>query len=93
MKFHDYFYTGYEATFFIAEGGEREKTPYPNPLFTKKNKKMTSSCALGLSLNFLSLGIVNISFQSDGTGKYATPTRNLNFPFALLAVSYQIYPW
>ena len=39
MKFHDYFYTGYEATFFIAEGGEREKTPYPNPLFTKKKKK------------------------------------------------------
>ena len=90
MKSPDYFYTGYEATFSIAEDGGREKNPYPNPLFTKKK---TSSCALGLSLNLLSLGIVNISFQSVGTGKYATPTRHLNFHFALLAVSYQIYPW
>ena len=64
----------------------------PLTLILSSQKKMTSSCTLGLSLNFLSLGIVNISFQSAGTGKYATPTRNLNFHFALLAVSYELYP-
>ena len=43
-------------------------------------------------LNFLSMGIVNTctSFQSIGTGKYATPTRHLNFHFAPLVVSYKL---
>ena len=43
-------------------------------------------------LNFLSVGIVDICFQSVGTGKYATPTRHLNFHFAPLAVSYKLFP-
>ena len=42
--------------------------------------------------NFLSVGIVNISFQSAGTDKYATPTRHLDFHFAPLAVSYELFP-
>ena len=29
--------------------------------------------------NFISVGIVDISFQSTRTGKYATPTGHLNF--------------
>ena len=29
-------------------------------------------------LNFLSVGILDMSFQSTGTGKYAKPTRHLN---------------
>ena len=40
--------------------------------------------------NFLSVGIPDISFQSAGTGKYATPTRHLNFHFAPLVVSYTL---
>ena len=40
--------------------------------------------------NFLSMGIVNISFQSAGTGKYATPTKDLSFPFKPLVVSYKL---
>ena len=39
--------------------------------------------------NFLTVGIVDISFQSAGTAKYATPL-GLNFHFALLAVSYEL---
>ena len=50
----------------------------PNPLFNW--------------FNFLSMGIVNISFQSIETGKYAIPTRQLNFHFAPLAVSYELFP-
>ena len=69
-----------------------EKGSKPLTLILSSQKKMTSSCALGLSLNLLFLGIVNISFQSVGTGKYATPTRHLNFHFTLLAVSYELYP-
>ena len=38
--------------------------------------------------NFLYLGIVDISVQSAGTGKYATPTNHLNFHFKPLAVAY-----
>jgi len=38
------------------------------------------------------VGIVDIAFQSAGTGKYATPTRHLNFHFAPLAVSYELFP-
>ena len=34
------------------------------------------------------MGVVDISFQSAGTGKYATPTMHINFHFAPLAVSY-----
>ena len=40
-----------------------------------------------------SVGIVDISVQSAGIGKYATPTRHLNFQFTLLAVSYELFPW
>ena len=43
-------------------------------------------------LNILSVGIVDISLQSAGTGKYATPTMHLNFHFAPLAVSYERFP-
>ena len=50
-------------------------------------------CTITLYFNFLSVGIVNISFQSAETGKYATPTRHLNFHFAPLAVSYELFPW
>ena len=39
---------------------------------------------------FLSVGIVNISFQSTGTGKYAKPTEHLNFHFKPLVVSYKL---
>ena len=42
--------------------------------------------------NFLSVGIVDISFQSAETGKHATPTRHLNFHFEPLAVSYELFP-
>ena len=35
---------------------------------------------------------VNTAFQSAETGKYATPTGKLNFHFAPLAVSYEIFP-
>ena len=38
--------------------------------------------------NFLSVGIVNTTFQSAGTGKYTTPTGHLNFHFAPFVVSY-----
>ena len=41
---------------------------------------------------FLSVGIVNIVFQSAGTGKYATLTGHLNFHFAPLVVSYETFP-
>ena len=37
--------------------------------------------------------MVDISFQSTGTGKYAMPTGHLNFNFAPLAVSYKLFPW
>ena len=40
----------------------------------------------------LSMGIVDISFQSAGTGKYDTPTRHLKFHFAPLEVSYELFP-
>ena len=40
--------------------------------------------------NFLSVESVDISFQSTETGKYAIPTRHLNFHFAPLAVSYEL---
>ena len=43
--------------------------------------------------NFLSVGIVDIAFQSAGTGKSATPTRHLGIHFALFAVSYKLFPW
>ena len=36
------------------------------------------------------MGIVDIAFQSAGTGKYATPTGHFNFHFAPLAVSYKL---
>ena len=45
-----------------------------------------------IGLNFLSVGIVDISFQSTGTGKYATPTMHLDFHFGPLAVSYKLFP-
>ena len=38
-----------------------------------------STIALYLWPNFLTVGIVDIPFQSAGTGKYATPTGYLNF--------------
>ena len=41
--------------------------------------------------DFLSVGIVDISFQSAGTGKYTTPTGHLNFHFEPLAVSYKLF--
>ena len=41
--------------------------------------------------NFLSMGIVDTSFQSDGTGKYAMPIRHLSFHFTPLAVSYGLF--
>ena len=43
--------------------------------------------------DFLFVGIVDISFQSDGTGKYTTPTGHLNFHFEPLAVSYKLFQW
>ena len=46
-----------------------------------------------LYFTFLSMGIVDISFQSTGTGKYVTPNRQLNFHFPPLAVSYECFPW
>ena len=42
-------------------------------------------------LNLLSVGIVDIFFQSAGTGKYATPSMHLNFHFGPLAVSYELF--
>ena len=42
--------------------------------------------------NFLSVGIVDVAFQSAGTGKYATPTGHLKFQFVPLAVSYELFP-
>ena len=42
--------------------------------------------------NILSVGIVDVAFQSAGTGKYATPTRHLKFHFVPLAVSYDLFP-
>ena len=38
----------------------------------------------------LSVGIVDVVFQSAGTGKYARPTRHFKFHFILLAVSYEL---
>ena len=43
--------------------------------------------------NFLSVGVVNVAFQSAGTGKYAMPTRHLKFHFVPSAVSYELFPW
>ena len=43
-------------------------------------------------LNFISVGIGDISFQSAETGKYATPTGYLNFHFTPLVVSYELFP-
>ena len=43
-------------------------------------------------LNFLSVGIVDIFFQSAGTGKCATPTRHLSIHFEPFAVSYELFP-
>ena len=40
----------------------------------------------------LSMGIVNICFLSAGSGKYATPTGHLNFHFAPLVLSYELFP-
>ena len=40
--------------------------------------------------NFLSVGIVDISFQSTGTGKCAKPREHLNFHFKHLVVSYKL---
>ena len=42
--------------------------------------------------NILSVGIVDVAFQSAETGKYATPTRHLKFHFVSLAVSYDLFP-
>ena len=42
-------------------------------------------------LNFLCMGIVNTSFQSAGTGKYATPNGHLNFHFPPSVVSYKVF--
>jgi len=41
---------------------------------------------------FLSVGIVDIAFQSAGTDKSATPTGYLDFHFAPFAVSYELSP-
>ena len=38
----------------------------------------------------LSVGIVDVVFQSAGTGKYARPTRHFKFHFILLTVSYEL---
>ena len=48
--------------------------------------------------NFLSMGIVDISFLSVETGKYATPNGHLNFHFTPLSAlfpsaSYKLFPW
>jgi len=37
------------------------------------------------------MGIVDTSFQSDGTGKYVMPIRHLSIHFAPLAVSYGLF--
>ena len=42
--------------------------------------------------NFLSVGIVDIAFQSAGTGKSATPTGHLDFHLAPFTVSYEFFP-
>ena len=39
-----------------------------------------------------SVGIVDIAFQSAGTGKSATPTEHLDIHFAPFAVSYELFP-
>ena len=39
------------------------------------------------------MGIVNTSVQSAGTGKYATAIEHLNFHFAPLAVTDELFPW
>ena len=38
------------------------------------------------------MGIVDIAFQSAGTGKSATPTGHLDIHFAPFAVSYELFP-
>ena len=68
MKFHDYFYTRYEATFFIAKGGEREKTPYPNPLF-KKKKREEGNLGKGL-LSVTSCVSLMVSFDVESCFLY-----------------------
>ena len=42
--------------------------------------------------NFLSVGIVNISFQCAGTGRYATPTRHFKFPLRTFSGKLQTFP-
>ena len=38
------------------------------------------------------MGIVDIAFQSAGTGKPATPTGHLDIHFAPFAISYELFP-
>ena len=42
--------------------------------------------------NFLSMGMVNTTLQSTGTGKYVTTTGHLNFHFPPYMVSYKLLP-
>ena len=59
--------------------------------FCKQNFFRTNTFCF-IWLNVLFVGIVDISFQSAGTGKCATPTRYLSIHFEPLAVSYELFP-
>ena len=89
-------------TFDVISGPPTKRLAVRSPslgVYHYNNLDMRTFCeqncfwTITLYFNFLSVGIVDSSFQSAETGKYATPTRHLNFRFAPLAVSYELFPW